>query len=592
MLIGWFTKNPAMNKQMFLLAALVGLLACINGCSNNNSNEQATIAGDSASITRGEASFNKNCRGCHNFKQDGIGPQLSGVTVSNKASWLLSFIKNSQRLVASGDTGALAVFNKYKKAVMPSFETLPEDELQSLLAFLHTHKKIIKTPVKNGMEITNPFPQPVAVSPLVVNLQLLTQFPVSAEKSPFTRITAMEVQPGTGRLFVNDLQGKLYAMEGNKPVVYLDMQQQKAAFINKPGLGSGLGSVAFHPAFASNGLFYTTHSEAPGSAKADFGYADSIRVSLQWVLTEWKATSPGAASFTGTSRELLRINMVNVIHGIQEISFNPLAKPGSPDYGLLYIGVGDGGSAEEGYASLVHSKDKPWGSILRIDPTGNNSRNGKYGIPAGNPFVNSGLPPGTGEVYAYGFRNPHRFSWTSKGQLFASNIGQANIESINLVLPGHDYGWPIREGNFVFGGINGNLGNVYPLPADDSTYHITYPVAEYDHDEGKAITGGYEYTGRAVPLLQGKFLFGDIPSGRLFYTNIAEMVKGKQAAIHEWRVAIDGKTDSLVQLCGSKRVDLHFGRDAKGEMYILTKADGKLYRLSGASMKAVTAAKQ
>jgi cytochrome c2/ribosomal protein L24E len=580
------TQIVAMNKQIVVLIVLVALMAGTTGCGNNNNTAQGIISSDTASIARGETSFNKNCRGCHNFKQDGIGPQLSGITTVAKAGWLMRFIKNSQQLIAAGDTAAMASFTKYKKAVMPSFEKLPDDELQSILSFLQLHNKIIKTPVKNGLEINNPFPQPVALSPLVVNLQLLTQFPVTADKSPFTRITGMQVQPGTGRLFVNDLQGKLYAMDGNKPLVYLDVQQQKPAFINKPGLGSGLGSVAFHPAFAANGLLYTTHSEGPVAGKADFGYADSIRVSLQWVITEWKTANPAATSFAGTSRELLRINMVNVIHGIQEISFNPHAKPGSNDYGLLYIGVGDGGSAEEGYASLAHSRDKPWGTILRINPTGSNSRNGKYGIPADNPFVKSGLPKGTGEVYAYGFRNPHRITWTSKGVLLASNIGQANIESINLVLPGHDYGWPIREGNFVFGGISGNQGNVYALPADDSNYHITYPVAEYDHDEGKAIAGGYEYTGAAIPLLKGKFLFGDIPSGRLFYTHLAEMVQGKQATIHEWRIAVGGKVDSLQRFCGSGRVDLHFGKDATGEMYILTKADGKLYKLSGASMVA------
>ena len=104
-------------------------------------------------------------------------------------------------------------------------------------------------------------------------------------------------------------------------MVYMDMAKLKPKFINEPGLATGFGSFAFHPDFAKNGLLYTTHTEAPGSGKADFGYADSIKVTVQWVLTEWKTKNPGAATFSGTSRELFRVNMVTGIHGVQEINF-------------------------------------------------------------------------------------------------------------------------------------------------------------------------------------------------------------------------------------------------------------------------------
>ena len=112
--------------------------------------------------------------------------------------------------------------------------------------------------------------------------------------------------------------------------------------------------------------------------------------------------------------------------------------------------------------------------------------------------------------------------------MLACNIGQGNIESVNLIMPGHDYGWPIREGNFVLNPY-GDLNKVYPLPANDSIYKVTYPVAEFDHDEGKAISGGFEYWGTAIPQLKGKYLFGDIPSGRLFYIDMADVKQGKQA---------------------------------------------------------------
>lgn len=572
-----------MNKNVLPVVVAALLLNFFCSCTPGGSGKNS-IATDSVTIATGDFSFNKNCSGCHNFRQDGIGPQLSGVTKKFNKDWLLGFIKNSQQVIRSGDTTAVQLFNRYKKAVMPSFEGLGEEELNALLAFINTHAQTIAASGdKAAKGIANPIPEPIAMSGLTVNLQPFAQFPVTNTKSPFARITKLSFQPVTGNLFVNDLQGKLYKMKGDKPFVYLDMKQQKPKFINEPGLATGFGSFAFHPGFAANGLFYTTHTEAPGSAKADFSYPDSIKVTMQWVLTEWKTANPNADTFVGTSRELLRVNVVTGIHGVQEVTFNPLSKPGDKDYGLLYIGIGDGGSVEEAHRFLAHSKEKIWGTIIRINPSGNNSTNSKYGIPPGNPFAND--QKAVKEIYAYGFRNPHRITWTKSGNMLASNIGQANIESINLIEPGHDYGWPLREGNFVFGDISDNMGSVYPLPANDSTYKITYPVAEFDHDEGKAITGGYEYWGDAIPALKGKFLFGDIPSGRLFFTDVAAMQQGKMATIKEWKIAINGQPKTLKEACGSERVDLHFGRDMQGEIYIMTKADGKAYKLAGATVK-------
>ena len=103
----------------------------------------------------------------------------------------------------------------------------------------------------------------------------------------------------------------------------------------------------------------------------------------------------------------------------------------------------------------------------------------------------------------------------------------------------------------------------------------------YDHDEGNAISGGYEYTGTAIPGLEGKYLFGDITRGRLFYVNIADLEIGKQAQIYEWTVEYEGVSIPLSKLSGSRRVDLRLGKDANGEMYLFTKADGKVYKMAG-----------
>ena len=138
--------------------------------------------------------------------------------------------------------------------------------------------------------------------------------------------------------------------------------------------------LLFTPDFAKNGLLYTTHTEAPGSGKADFSYADSIKVTLQWVLTEWKTEIQMPLHFQEQAGNF-QGEYATIDHGIQEITFNPLAKPGDEDYGLLYIGVGDGGCVEKGYPFLAIAWKKYWGTILRIDPMGNNSANGQYGIP-------------------------------------------------------------------------------------------------------------------------------------------------------------------------------------------------------------------
>jgi glucose/arabinose dehydrogenase len=160
-----------------------------------------------------------------------------------------------------------------------------------------------------------------------------------------------------------------------------------------------------------------------------------------------------------------------------------------------------------------------------------------------------------------------------------SNIGQAQIESVNLILPGHNYGWPIWEGTFLVNPY-GDINLVYPLPENDAAYAITYPAAQYDHDEGLAVSGGFEYTASGFPELHGKYLFADMNNGRLYYINLAELMPGKQAIIREWKITLDGKPTTTAELCGSKRVDLRFGKDRNGNVYFFSKQDGKVYRLT------------
>jgi mono/diheme cytochrome c family protein len=564
-----------MNKTIPTLFILASILVYSSSCNSGKSPD--SIATDSVSIEKGRLLFSKNCSGCHNFKQDGIGPNLSGITVSDSLGWLRQFIRSPKDLVESGDGHAKKLMATYH-SLMPSFSALQNEDIDQLIAYLNTQKdrrKINDDP----LAIKNPVPEKIMASQIIVDLKLVAQIPASSDKQPLTRISKMDWVGPLKAWFVLDQRGRLYKLSNQKPSIWLDMAKWKPDFVNEPGLATGLGCFAFHPDFIHNGLFYTTHSEAPHTKKADFSIPDSIKQTLQWVLCEWKISDPRDSVFRGTCRELLRIDMVAGIHGVQEIIFNPLAKKGDEDYGQLYIGVGDGGSVENGYAFLTHHPDKIWGTVLRIDPLGKNSTNGQYGISPGNPFIKDSDAHTIREIYADGFRNPNRITWTQRGAMLVTNIGQANIEGIDIVLKGQHYGWPLREGKFEMH-PDGNINNIYPVPANDSIFHITYPVAVFDHDEGKAIEGGFEYTGKEIPVLSGKYLFGDIPTGRLFFVRTADLKSGKLASVQEWFVSLNGKQLSLQNLCGQNRVDLRFGRDEKGEMYILTKPDGKIYRLT------------
>ncbi|HTN08340.1 PQQ-dependent sugar dehydrogenase [Agriterribacter sp.] len=571
-----------MPKRLLPIHTAMILLLLFCSCHPGSSSHADAIPSDSTVIASGKTLFNQYCASCHNMQQNGIGPKLAGITTEVPAEWLRHFILSPEQTIASGDERATRLFKEYK-TMMPSFATLKDNDVNALIAFLNAHQPSANSRKETNKGLADPIPERIKFSGLVVNLTAVTSFPVTADdgKKPLARITKLDFQPNTGDLFVDDLNGKLYKIKNGQPVLYMDIIKLKPRFIHQPGLATGLGSFAFHPNFAANGLFYTTHTEPPYTAKAIFGFDDSIKATVQWVLTEWKVSNTTTDHFAGTSRELFRADMVGGIHGVQEITFNPLAKPGDEDYGLLYIGVGDGGSVENGYSFLAQSKEKIWGTILRIDPLGRNSANGQYGIPAHNPFAREHTGKIPGEIYAFGFRNPHRISWTRDGKMLACNIGQHHIESVNLVRPGNNYGWPTREGSFVID-PHGDINNVYPLPANDSVYKITYPVAEFDHDEGVAISGGLEYWGDAIPQLKGKYFFGDIPSGRLYYINVSDIEQGKQAMIREWSITIGSASATLAQACESSRVDLHFGRDAQGELYILTKADGKLYKLTSA----------
>ena len=183
------------------------------------------------------------------------------------------------------------------------------------------------------------------------------------------------------------------------------------------------------------------------------------------------------------------------------------------------------GKANSDRLGIEHLNADRRRKILRIDPRAG----GGYGIPSGNPFSGPGRRR---EIYAYGFRNAHRLSWDlTDGTMYACDIGMNHIEEINIVRNGENYGWMKREGYFQNGRpLGGALNQLYPLPPEILDGRVkdgfTYPVAVYDHDEGRSVTDGFAYHGR-IAQLNGKFVFGDIQSGRVFASGSRSGSRGR-----------------------------------------------------------------
>jgi autotransporter-associated beta strand protein len=360
------------------------------------------------------------------------------------------------------------------------------------------------------------------------------------------------------RIFVNDMNGRLSMIDRatGSFSTYLDFDAVFTGvgtgdFDADPGYAAGLVTMEFDPAYATNGKFYTVHTElGPGSA-TDYRQA---------VLSEWHDTNIADAVFTGTRAELLRVDYVNRVHPLGDISFNPAATdPTDPDWRMMYIASGDGGSGESGGAARSNPQrlDSLVGKILRIQPT-ETGTGGGYSIPADNPFATTaGAHPA---VFATGLRNPHRLSWdvdeagVARGLI--ADIGLHAYEEVNLLAAGANYGYSRIEGDQVLG--SDNRVSAEPLPATLPLLGAggvtlgasvpTYPVAFYSHLDGDAIAGGFVYRGRTIPALQGKYVFGDITNGRLFYADLAEMLAADDgnpataATIHELDVYYDDPT--------------------------------------------------
>ena len=327
--------------------------------------------------------------------------------------------------------------------------------------------------------------------------------------------------PGDDRLFITELPGTIRIFEDGVVLAqpFLDIRS-----IVSSGGERGLFSVAFHPHYEQNGLFYVSYTDASGNSRI-----------ARYVVS----TDPNVAD-AASAKAILSVTQPFGNHNGGQIAFGP--------DGMLYIGFGDGGAGGD---PLGHGQNRATllGSLLRIDVDNGDP----YAIPADNPFV--GDPDSRPEIWAYGLRNPWRFSFDrATGDLYIADVGQNEWEEVNVIpadSPGVNYGWNRMEGRHCFGAATCSMAG------------LALPVFEYASSGGAcSVTGGYVYRGSALPEVIGHYFFADYCEGRLR----SFRSQGSQAVdVRTWDIARLGSVTS-------------FGEDASGELHVVT-AEGVLYRL-------------
>jgi hypothetical protein len=441
-------------------------------------------------------------------------------------------------------------------------------------------------------QTNDPFPDPIPATEGVIRVGYTEFATIPDINGAAPRMMRLVDEPGTRRLFVNDQRGQLYTVsyDGRAVALYLDMTDSSwGVGVQSQGRERGVQSFAFHPQFAQTGTpgygkFYTWSDVRDTSPPADFLPSGGGNTH-DMVLHEWTARTPGAARYDGARpRELMRFQHPYANHNGGMIAFNPLARPGQPEFGLLYIGNGDGGSGGDpnGHGQNLASG---FGKVLRIDPLGNNSTNRKYGIPAGNPFVADNDPNTLGEIFAYGLRNPQHFAWDSQtGRMFLTDIGQGVVEELDTLSAGANLGWNVWEGSFRFGSGRGVLPE---SPRSDPK--VTYPIAEYGQvdpllQNQSAASGLHIYRGNAIPQLANLVVWCDLVTGEIFYVSADRLPSGGQSPIRRIMINDQGTPKTLLQIIREKnaaqgknpagRADLRFAAGPNGQLFMLNKADG------------------
>lgn len=443
---------------------------------------------------------------------------------------------------------------------------------------------LVAVPAAGQTVTRDPFPPLEATAGVIrVNVREFARLP-EIESVP-ARMMMLLPEPGASNVFVNDMRGPIYRVSGDGRSVSLYVDVNDAAWgvsVQSRGRERGVQSFAFHPQFRQQGTpgygkFYTWSDVTTTTVTPDYRPGGGGNTH-HTVLHEWTARTPGAARYDGAApRELLRVEQPYANHNGGQIGFNPLARPGDPDFGLLYVGNGDGGSGGDPL-NLAQNMASPFGKILRLDPMGRNSSNRKYGIPADNPFV--GQDGALGEIYAIGLRNPQRFAWDpANGAMYVADIGQNIVEELSPVTKGANLGWNVWEGSYRYAGREGVST---ADPRGDAA--MTFPIAEYDHSDPilinrAAATGVIVVRNGTVPQLANRILFGDMPSGEIFHVSADQVPNGGHGQIRRVLLNQGGQPRTFLEVIrtvnpSATRADLRFGTGANGEIFLLNKADG------------------
>lgn len=613
------------------------------------------VASTPASLAAGKQAYDINCAACHGNM--GQGAVKAGVTISiiaEQGGKQPSDLTDDQWDYGSTDG---EIYTVIKRGIPPTMMAgwdgrISDTEIWSIVNYLRA--LATKTSV-TGAPTAAADPRPRRR----LELADYVQMPITADnngdntRAQLARVNFLRDEPGGRRFFVNDLNGPLYILDKQTKqfTTYLDFNGRAG----RPGLfrkltfernfATGLINVIFDPDYERNGVFYTIHMEDPTTDAAAepkpgviagldlSGYRTTQAIvtpmppgaviNREAVVIEWTDRNIANTMFEGTARELLRMELASPIHPLGEMTFNPAARRGDPEWRVMYVGVGDAGTGEQRDPRRLHPQrlDNLNGKILRIVPdlrehtaTSTVSENGRYRIPNDNPFVS--IEGARKEIWAVGLRNPHRLTWDvdpahpGAPRLLAFNIGLTAWETVVIVKKGANYGYPLREGPQAM-----TPAGMAPVPAADTipwqitdtiargTVRPTYPVIAFPHTSigGDAIANGFFYRGGRIPALKGKLVFGDITTGRVWFAERAAILQADDddpttlAPLHEADAGLrrlaeemfrarGGRGDALPgagAVSGKGRVDMRFAEDNDGELYILTKSDGMIRQVVG-----------
>jgi mono/diheme cytochrome c family protein len=633
------------NSSHLILATILALIGAAVQLRN-------PVPSTPDSIAIGKKAYDANCASCHGNRAQGA--EKAGIALSiitEQGGKQAPDLTDGQWDHGSSDP---EIFTVIKRGVPPTMMAgwdgrIPDQDIWSIVNYIRAlaaGKEVALAETRGADPALRP----------KLSLIDYAQLPITGDlggentRGQLARVNFMRDEPGGRRFFVNDLNGPLYILDKQTKrfTTYLDFNGLNGRpglfpkFTFERNLAIGLTNFIFDPDYARNGIFYTIHIEDPATpalAAPKTGVVPALdlstyttttaietptvggRIDREAVLIEWTDRAIANTTFEGTARELMRLQLPTPIHPMGEMTFNPAARRGSPDWRVMYIGSGDAGTGEQRDARRFDPQrlDTLVGKVLRIVPdlrqhtaTSTVSANGRYRVPNDNPFAS--MEGARKEIWAVGLRNPHRLTWDTTSStaplLLAFNIGLGSWETVFVVKKGANYGYPLREGPQAM-----TPEGMLDVPADDGipvqitdaivrgTVKPTYPVIAYRHaaEGGDAIAGGFVYRGKRIPTLKGRLLFGDITTGRVWYAEMTDVLRADDgdpntlAPVHEVDVGLRRIVEDAFRLRGGRgntlpgaaaisgrgRVDMRFAEDNDHELYILTKSDGMIRQVVG-----------